>query len=101
MMTALQWRELDFRITSDDGRPLPYPPARHQTVDDVRVDLRERFGSGGRVAAEQQHAAIERVGERTAQDQFAPLHCGTSMSDVGGAVRTAALHDIGHVIVEK
>ena len=71
--SSLQLANRIRRPFPDDGRPRPNPPARDQSVDDVWIGHDERFHRGGRVAFEEQHRAVDRIGERAAQEELPAL----------------------------
>lgn len=50
-----------------------HAPTQHQSIGDVGIGCREGLGSGGRVSLEQQDGAIDRIGQRAAQQQLAAL----------------------------
>jgi hypothetical protein len=60
-----------YREVADNGGPLADVPALDQTVFHVWIRFRKSLGCFGRVAFEEQDGTIGRVGERSAEDEFA------------------------------
>jgi len=54
-----------------------------------------------RISSEKQNGAINRIGERSAEDEFAALHGGSGESEVLRPEWRPPLHVIRHHIVEK
>src|SRR6188508_2661432 len=54
-----------------DRLPLAHAPASDETVQDVRIFARERLGCARRFTGEQEHGAVDGIGERTTENELA------------------------------
>ena len=79
-----------------DRGPFPDCPLGDQATRDVWVVFGELLHHGFRTSGKQQRGAIDRVGERAGEPQFAPRHRGARMFQVGAAELRAALEDVGN-----
>lgn len=79
------------RERPDHRRPPAHAPARDDAVLHVGVRPGEGLRDGGRISLEQEHAAVDRIGQRAAEQQLAALDRGARQGQMFGAIRGAAL----------
>src|ERR1017187_1737044 len=61
------------RVFSGDRRPFAHIPPLHNSVGHIRIGLREFRRDLGRLAFEEDHDTVHRIGQRAAQDELAAL----------------------------
>ena len=92
-------RQLCEHTANYDG-PFPHCPVNDDAVLCVRIARRKCFGHLAS-AGEDEHATVERICERTAQNELPSLLGGTGGGQMCGAVRCPLLKRIGGVCVEQ
>src|SRR5688500_13800308 len=90
-----------FREVADDGRPFTDVPPVHDAVDDVGISGGKLLGDGWRVATKQEDGAVDRVRQRAAKNQIAPVDCLSRVCEMSGAKWRAPLCVVRTSLVEQ
>lgn len=94
-------RLLVGRGRADHRRPRADVPALDQPIDDIGIGRGEAFGDRGVGRVEQQHRAVDRIGERAAEDQLAARDRGFGVGEVRAAKVGTAREIVVRDIVEE
>ena len=88
-------------VLAEDRGPLPNYPPGDQSTRHIRVVLGELFDHGLRGRLEEQHGAVDRVGEGAAELEFTARHGGAGMAEMGAAEGRALFEDVGDVRIKE